>query len=128
LDKGYTRPTERSRELRRNSTDAERALWNRLRAKQLGFRFNRQYPIGPFIADFAARAKGLVIELDGGQHAHASSYDQDRTRYIEERGYRVLRFWNIDVLTNLDGVIMEIEPVLALLGTRDMSKPKRSDW
>jgi very-short-patch-repair endonuclease len=129
LDKGYKRPTARSRELRENATDAERVLWSRLRARQVaGVRFNRQYPIGPFICDFAARTKGLVIELDGGQHAAAASYDSARSCYIEQRGYRVLRFWNNDVLNNLEGVVGEIERVLAGLGTRDMAKPGGSDW
>jgi very-short-patch-repair endonuclease len=128
LDKGYRRPTQRSRELRLNATDAERALWNQLRSSQLGVRFNRQYPIGPYIADFAARSKGLVIELDGGQHATSVSYDSARTRYIEERGYRVLRFWNNDVLNNLEGVVSGIERVLRDLGVRDMSKPHGSEW
>jgi very-short-patch-repair endonuclease len=110
-------------------TDAERKLWQCLRSKQLaGVRFNSQYPIGPFICDFVARSKGLVIELDGGQHAQAVSYDSRRTRYIRERGYRVLRFWNSDVLNNLDGVVFEIERALGELGARDMSKPRGSDW
>jgi very-short-patch-repair endonuclease len=110
-------------------TDAERKLWSRLRSRQVaGVRFNTQYPVGAYICDFAARSKGLVIELDGGQHASAAPYDARRTRYIEERGYRVLRFWNNDVLNNLDGVVSEIERVLRDLGTRDMSKPGGSDW
>ena len=129
MDRGYKRPTRRSRELRAEMTDAERKLWSRLRSKQLGgVRFNTQFPVGPFICDFAARSKGLVIELDGGQHAAAVSYDSDRTRYIEERGYRVLRFWNTDVLNNLDGVVSEIERTLRELGTRNMSKPNGGDW
>ena len=110
-------------------TDAERRLWSRLRSKRLtGVRFNSQYPIGPLICDFVARSKGLVIELDGGQHAETVSYDSKRTRYIEERGYRVIRFWNNDVLNNVDGVLSEIERVLGELDRRDMSKPKGSDW
>ena len=129
MDKGNKRPTGRTRDLRRDMTDAERKLWSRLRTKQLaGVRFNTQYPIGPFICDFAARSKGLVIELDGGQHAETVSYDSERTRYIEVRGYRVLRFWNNDVLSNLEGVVSEIGRVLEELGTRDMSKSRGSDW
>jgi very-short-patch-repair endonuclease len=72
--------------------------------------------------------KAWSSKLDGGQHALAAPYDARRTRYIEQRGYRVLRFWNNDVLNNLDGVISEIERVLRELGTRDMSKPGGSDW
>ena len=129
LDKGYSRPTERSRELRLNATDAERKLWSNLRARQVaGVRFNRQYPIGPFICDFVARSRGLVIEIDGGQHAQAATYDARRTCYIEERGYRVLRFWNNDVLTNLEAVVFEIEKALETQGMRDLSKPDGSDW
>lgn len=66
--------------------------------------------------------------LDGGQHADAASYDARRTRYMEERGYRVLRFWNGDVMNNLEGVVSEIELVLAQLPARDMAKPGGSDW
>lgn len=129
FDNGYARPTHRSRELRLHATDAEKLLWGRLRSKQVGeTRFNRQYPVGPYICDFAARSKGLVVELDGGQHATQAPYDAARTRYIEQRGYHVLRFWNSDVMDNLDGVIAEIQRVLAALPVRDMSKPGGSDW
>ena len=129
MDKGYTRPTQRSRELRREMTEAERRLWSRLRSKQTaGVRFNTQYPVGDFFCDFVARSRGLVIEVDGGQHALATAYDAERTRFLEERGYRVIRFWNDDVLNNLDGVVAEIERVLGEMGRRDMSKPQGSDW
>ena len=129
MDKGYSRPTQRSRELRREATEAERQLWSRLRSRQVAdTRFNRQYPIGPYICDFASRSRGLVIELDGGQHADAAAYDARRTRYMEERGYQVLRFWNGDVMNNLDGIVAEIEQVLTGLPVRDMAKPWGSDW
>jgi very-short-patch-repair endonuclease len=96
---------ERARELRKNMTDAERLLWSRLRRRQVhGLRFRRQHPIGPFIADFACHQAGLVIELDGGQHALAKDKDAARTRWLERSGYRVLRFWNHDVLTQIDAV------------------------
>jgi len=94
--------------LRRDSTDAESLLWSRLRADQLGARFIRQHPIGPYIADFACRKARLVIELDGGQHALAVEADAERTKVIEAHGYLVLRFWNNDVMENIEGVLMEI--------------------
>ncbi len=128
-DNGYNRPTAQSRELRSNPTDAERTLWSALRSRQVaGTRFNRQYPVGPYICDFVARSAGLVIEVDGGQHAFQTAQDKKRTDYIEARGYRLLRFWNNDVLSNLEGVVAQIEQELAKLGKRDMSKPQGSDW
>jgi very-short-patch-repair endonuclease len=104
----------RSRQLRNNSTDAERRLWSHIKNRQLaGIRFNRQVPIGPFICDFVARSIKLVIELDGGQHALARDADQRRTTYLERSGYSVLRFWNNDVLENSEGVVGVIERALA---------------
>ena len=103
---------ERARELRKGMTDAERLLWSRLRRRQVhGLRFRRQHPIGPFIADFACPQAGLVIELDGGQHALAKDKDAARTRWLEQSGYRVLRFWNNDVLTQIDAVLQVIASV-----------------
>ena len=89
-------------------TDAERRLWSHLRASQLdGMKFTRQFPIGDFIVDFACRSLRLAIELDGGQHAENPA-DDNRTRIIEAHGYRVIRFWNNDVLQNIDGVLTVI--------------------
>ena len=107
MDKAYDRkPTLRSRELRKNATDAERLLWRHLKMRQLaGVRFNNQVPIRPFICDFVARTPKLIIELDGGQHAVRTAEDEKRTRFLESRGYRVLRFWNNDVLENVLSVI-----------------------
>lgn len=97
---------QRARELRKHMTDAERLLWSRLRRKQIhGQRFRRQHPIGPYIADFACTERRLVIELDGGQHVQAREKDAARTRWLATRGYRVLRFWNNDVLTNIDAIV-----------------------
>ena len=113
MDKGYKRPTARSRVLRQNMTDAERRLWGCLSARKVaGVRFNTQFPIGPFICDFVSRGAGLVIEVDGGQHATAEEADAARSRYIEAQGYRVIRFWNHDVMENLEGVVAEIERAL----------------
>ena len=114
MDKAYDRtPTLRSRELRNSATAPERILWRHLRNRQLGgIRFNRQLPIGPFICDFVARTARLIIELDGGQHAVAADYDSKRTIFLELRGYRVIRFWNADVLENIEGVVTVIKEAL----------------
>jgi very-short-patch-repair endonuclease len=91
-----------ARRLRLTPTDAEIRLWSRLRRKQLeGFRFRRQHPLGPYVVDFFCAEAKLIVEVDGGQHAD----DNDtRTRWLESRGYRVIRFWNNDVLANTEGV------------------------
>ncbi len=99
----------RARRLRYEQTDAEKELWERLRAKRLnGVRFRRQFPIGNFIADFCCQEHRLAIELDGGQHAEQSARDRWRTRLLGLRGYRVIRFWDNEVLTNLEGVLEAI--------------------
>lgn len=85
-------------------TDAERRLWSVLRDRRLdGYKFRRQYPLGPFILDFACIEHRLAIEADGGQHADSTD-DQRRTAWLERRGWQVLRFWNNDILVNTDGV------------------------
>jgi very-short-patch-repair endonuclease len=103
-----------ARRMRAQPTDAERVLWQRLRhdVALTGSHFQRQAVVGPFIVDFASRKARLVIELDGGQHEWQQESDERRTRYIESEGYRVLRFWNHDVLGNLEGVLTEIQGVL----------------
>ena len=103
------RKWERARQLRNAATDAERRLWRRLRGKQLaGFKFRRQYPLAGYIVDFVCIPAMLVLELDGGQHLDAADYDAERTRTIEALGYRVLRFWNDDVLLRADAVLEEV--------------------
>jgi very-short-patch-repair endonuclease len=104
---------DRARELRRNSTDAERRLWRALRSKLPQYKWRRQMPVGPYFADFACFAEKLIIEIDGGQHASAQLYDDRRTRFIEAQGFRVLRFWNNDVMSNADGVIQRIAEELS---------------
>lgn len=95
-----------ARALRNNPTDAERRLWYYLRRRNLRqFKFRRQHAIAGFIADFASIDARLVIELDGGQHTEATGYDAARTRKIELKGYRVLRFWNNDVLQQTEAVL-----------------------
>jgi very-short-patch-repair endonuclease len=106
-------PTSRSRELRRNTTEAEKRLWGRLRNGQLGFKFRRQCPIGSYFADFCSRDGHLVVELDGDQHAFAQAYDSQRTSYLNEQGYRVARFWNHEVLEDMESVVGEIALFLA---------------
>ena len=92
---------------------AEHRLWQAIRGRQLeGFRFRRQHPIGPYIADFACIDKLLVIELDGSQHQDQVAYDERRTAYLESQGWTVLRFWNNDVMNNLDGVLARVVEVL----------------
>lgn len=99
------RLTRMARKLRRDRTMVEDRLWQRIRSRQIeDTKFVFQFPIGPYVADFACRSLRLVIELDGGQHAD-SSVDVERTRLIEAHGFRVLRFWNNDVVGNIDGVL-----------------------
>jgi very-short-patch-repair endonuclease len=98
--------------VRHAATDAERKLWYRLRARSLpGFKFVRQEPIGPYVADFICRERRLIVEVDGGQHAE-SQRDLVRDRWLAEHGYRVLRFWNNDVMGNIEGVLETIAAAL----------------
>jgi very-short-patch-repair endonuclease len=94
-------------------TDAERVLWRELRRRRLGARFRRQVPLGPYIADFVSLEHRLVIEVDGGQHAEQESQDERRSALFRSQGYRVLRFWNNEVIGNVDGVLAQIARSLA---------------
>ncbi|MCK0196806.1 DUF559 domain-containing protein [Ancylobacter sp. 6x-1] len=97
----------RARRLHRDQTEVERLLWSRLRDRRLaGWKFRRQVPVGPYVVDFLCADAKLVIELDGGHHTPEA--DAERTRMIEADGYLVIRFWNNDVLENLDGVLRRI--------------------
>ena len=98
-----------ARHLRKNPTEAEQKLWSCLRRQQLlGYRFRRQRPIGPYIVDFVCLEVSLIIEVDGGQHAEQGAKDEARTRFLEKEGFRVIRFWNNDVLANTEGVLEAI--------------------
>jgi adenine-specific DNA-methyltransferase len=94
-----------SRRLRSGQTDAERALWRALRLRQFsGYKFRRQHPVGHYIVDFASVEAGLCIEVDGSQHQDAKQYDDERTAFLESRGLMVLRFWDNEVLTQIESV------------------------
>ena len=104
---------ELAKALRKESTPAEIRLWSRLRRNQLNdTAFRRQHAIGPYIADFCALKAKLVVELDGSQHLDTAEHDARRTEYLESRGYRVLRFWNSDVMNDLDDVLRAIAAAL----------------
>ncbi len=107
--------------LRRGQTDAERAFWYQVRDRRLaGYKFKRQYPIKPYIADFVCIKAMLVVELDGGQHATQVKYDRKRDEYLKSLGFRVLRIWNGDLMTNRNGVM---ETVLRALRDVETHSP-----
>jgi very-short-patch-repair endonuclease len=102
-----------ARKLRATPTDVEQLLWWKLRARQFGgWKFRRQVPVVGFVADFACLEAGLIIELDGGQHAETVERDARRTRLLEQAGFRVLRFWNVQLIEDLGGVLDVIENAL----------------
>jgi very-short-patch-repair endonuclease len=99
----------RAKALSRNQTSAEEKLWTHLRTHRMGdIHFRRQHAIGNYIVDFAAPRKKLIIELDGSQHREQKEYDQERTAFLNSKGYKILRFWNNDVMNNLEGVLTVI--------------------
>ena len=104
-----TNPNSISRKLRKNSTDAEIRMWSLLRNCQLiKYKFRRQHPIKKFIVDFACPEKLLAIEVDGGQHVERKKEDDERPQFLENQGYRVLRFWNNEVLEETESVMKVI--------------------
>ena len=107
--------TTRARSLRRAMTDAERKLWSGLRRAFPDLHFRRQAPVGPFFADFACHSARIIVEVDGSQHmlAQNSNADDVRSKYLATHGYRTLRFWNNDLLKNIDGVLTAIHDELA---------------
>jgi len=107
----------RSRKLRRSMTEAERFLWLFLRKKQLyGYRFRRQHPLGRYIVDFVCLEAGLIIEVDGGQHDELHKRDEIRTQWLERQGFLVLRFWNNEVLHEMESVV---DMILRALDSRN---------
>jgi very-short-patch-repair endonuclease len=104
-----SRLTNLAKTLRKRSTDAELLLWQRLRARRLeGIKFRRQQPVGDFIVDFLSFEKRIIIEIDGGQHAEDRQKDRDRDKFLTHAGFKILRFWNNEVLENLQGVLERI--------------------
>ena len=106
---------ERARKLRRETTPAERLLWNALRNSSFaGLKFRRQHPVGFYVADFCCMQEKLIIELDGDSHDFSEQKDRDRTETLNKEGYRVIRFSNADVFDNLDGVLVIIARTLGI--------------
>ena len=109
------RGTLRARALRKQSTEAEKKLWQKLRRKQFhGLRFRRQYPLGPYFGDFVCLPARLVVEVDGATHAERdqAQHDERRTQWPASQNFRVLRFWNSDIFENIDGVVERIDAVM----------------
>jgi len=107
-----------ARSLRKNATDAERHLWNELRGRRLGgFKFRRQRPFGPYVCDFVCLEASVIIELDGSQHVDQSAYDARRDAFMRSYGFRVLRFWNADVLSKTEIIV---ETIFEALHRKDM--------
>jgi adenine-specific DNA-methyltransferase len=103
----------RARNLRRTITDAERKLWRHLSNRQLeGAKFRRQHPVGPYITDFCCLELMLIIELDGSQHADRGEADERRTLYLGQLGFRVLRFWNPDVLRDVESIVETVRAAI----------------
>ncbi len=98
----------RRMKLRKNQTPQEVLLWAKLRKTQLGFKFKRQHSVGPYILDFYCPDKKLAIELDGSQHLQNKEYDRERTDYLSVLGIKIIRFWNNEINTNIDGVLQKI--------------------
>jgi adenine-specific DNA-methyltransferase len=117
-------PREFARGLRWRQTDAERRLWARLRDRGLlGAKFTRRMPIGPYVVDFCCREMKLIVGLDGGQHSARVGYDAGRAAFLQELGYRVLRFWDNDTLANTDGVLQRIAEALSATAARPSPRP-----
>ena len=118
----------RAGELRREKIPAEAKLWAYLRAQRAnGVHFRRQHAIGPYITDFCAPRQKLVIELDGSQHLDQEEYDAERTAFLESKGCRLLRFWNGDVMNNINGVMAVILEELEELSPAEIDEGVR-DW
>jgi very-short-patch-repair endonuclease len=103
---------ERRKSLRNALTPQEKILWSCIKNRKLGYKFQRQHSIGPYITDFYCAESKLIIEIDGVQHMENVEYDQERTLYLGSLGYIVMRFWNNEVTANLAGVLMRIQEML----------------
>jgi very-short-patch-repair endonuclease len=108
-------------------TKPERVLWRAIRQALPGHHWRKQVPLGAYYADFASHSAKLVIELDGGQHATALARDAKRTRFLEGEGFRVLRFWNNDVLSNIDGVLHSIAQSLSRREREEAAKRRKGE-
>lgn len=114
------KPTSNARLLRKNQTNVEHLLWQKLRNRQiLNFKFRRQFPIDPFIVDFCCLELKLIIELDGSQHFEQAIYDEERSLYLEQRGFKVIRFWNNEVIENTEGVLEKVYGVILEITGRE---------
>ena len=114
----------RARHLRRQSTDAERVLWSRLRDRRMmNCKFRRQFPTGRYIVDFVCRRHNLIIEIDGGHHADQQEYDAVRTEWLRSQGFNVLRYWDNDVLTQMESVLESIGDALKKRGASYSPSP-----
>ena len=118
------RNTVRAQKLRNAATSAERLLWNYLGRSQLGAKFSRQMPVGPFFADFLCRELGIIIELDGHSHDVQPERDIVRDRYLAEQGFHLMHFTNAEVLGNVEGVVTQIKCVLADWPTPNPSRKR----
>ena len=117
----------RARTLRQNMTQAERRVWQILRSQRMtGYPFRRQVPVGRYIADFVCHEARLIVEIDGGQHDRASPREAERTGFLQNQGYRILRSWNNEVLANLDGVHQTIVEELGRI-TPTQTLPHRGE-
>jgi len=118
---------DRARELRKNPTDAEKALWRYLRLRQSGgHKFRRQQIIGQYIVDFVCLERRLIVEVDGGQHSEELAYDRERDKWLEEQGFHVLRFWNNQVLQET-GVVKEVIQKALTTNPPPVSSPARGE-
>ena len=112
------------RELRKNPTESEQILWEHLRLRQLGgYKFRRQQPLGPYFVDFVCLEKRLIVEVDGGQHSEQVAYDSERSAWLEAQGFRILRFWNNEVLKEIEVVKEVIAEALGCRSTPHLNPP-----
>ena len=113
-----------ARNLRHEQTDCENLLWSRLRAHRLfGLKFRRQQPVGRYVVDFPCPERKLIVELDGGQHMDRAGHDVERDAWLKSEGYVVLRYWNNEVMANLDGVLEDVARCAGVLVSPPSPQP-----